>query len=237
MPPLHLDAPPSCQTALEYGELQPFTVAFHCAKHLAPTVPTDDVVGDDVQSFVHCGSRDPSARRASGPGRHRAIGGERGRFVRQCPGRVHHRAVQDGGDSTARPLARPRAGRVRDTRGGSTGSTIGGSSKSSGTDRRRRPKRRTIANASGRCWPRDSTKTLSGKPGAVQTAIAATAHGGIVRATRKPPQYPRTSDSFALRCAERRLSGLRVQEPPRRMCHWQCWEPVAHASPCAGAPS
>ena len=53
------------------------------------------------------------------------------------------------------------------TLSGSTGSTIGGSSQSSGTDRRRRPKRRTTANVSMRCWPRDSTKTLSGIPGAV----------------------------------------------------------------------
>ena len=43
-----------------------------------------------------------------------------------------------------------------------------GSSKSSGTDRRRTPKRHSIANGSMRCWPRDSTQTLSGKPGAVQ---------------------------------------------------------------------
>ena len=32
----------------------------------------------------------------------------------------------------------------------------------------RRPKHRTIANGSTRPWPRDSTKTVSGKPGAVQ---------------------------------------------------------------------
>ncbi len=34
-------------------------------------------------------------------------------FPRQCPGRVHHRLVQDRGDSSTRPVASPRSGRVR----------------------------------------------------------------------------------------------------------------------------
>ena len=51
-------------------------------------------------------------------GRHRAIGRQCWRFVRQRPGRVHHRAVQDRGDSTPRSVAGPRGGRVRNPRVG-----------------------------------------------------------------------------------------------------------------------
>ena len=63
---------------------------------------------------------------------------------------------------------------------GSTGSTIGASSSSSGTDRRQRPKQRIIANSSTRHGPRDSTRKVSGIPGAV--------HSGVTR-----ERYPRVS--------------------------------------------
>ena len=58
--------------------------------------------------------------RTPGRGRHRAVGGQRWRFVRQYLGRVdhwpvQHRPVQHGDDSPTRALARPRAGGVRDS--------------------------------------------------------------------------------------------------------------------------
>ena len=40
-----------------------------------------------------------------------------------------------------------------------------------GGDSPARPKRRTFANASTRHWPRDSTKAVAGKPGAVHNPI------------------------------------------------------------------
>ena len=49
------------------------------------------------------------------------------------------------------------------------GSTTDESSSRSGIDLRQRPKRRTIAKANTRRWPRDSHKIVSGKAGAVNT--------------------------------------------------------------------
>ena len=63
------------------------------------------------------GSRVPTSlhplQRALGRDRNRSIRWGRWRFVWQRPGRVHRRAVQDRGDSTRQPLARPGAGGVR----------------------------------------------------------------------------------------------------------------------------
>ena len=44
---------------------------------------------------------------------HRALGGQRGRLLRQRPGRVHHRAVQDRTHRPARPVASLRGGGIR----------------------------------------------------------------------------------------------------------------------------
>ena len=70
------------------------------------------------------------------------------------------------------------------------GSTTADSSRSSGTDRRRRPKRRTIASGSTRHWPRDSTKTLSGIPGAVQSTVLTGALFDVARAAHRPELVP-----------------------------------------------
>jgi len=60
--------------------------------------------------------------------------------------------------------------------------TIGGSSIRSGTGlRRTRPKRRTIAKPSTRRWPRDSHRTVSDIPDAIQTAIGKEARKLLTR--------------------------------------------------------
>ncbi len=56
--------------------------------------------------------------RAPGRGRHRALGGQPRRLLRQRLGRVGDRAVQDRGDPAARTVARARGRRVRDARVG-----------------------------------------------------------------------------------------------------------------------
>ena len=78
---------------------------------------------------------------------------------------------------------------------GWTGSTIGGFSRASGTDRPRRSNRRTIANASTRHWPRDSNEMASGKPGTlpVHRGHRGSKRGGgnavkTARASRTPTQ-------------------------------------------------
>jgi len=60
----------------------------------------------------------PSATPSASPRPASSSRWERWRFVRQRLGRVHHRAVQDRGDSTPRPVAGPRSGGVRNPRVG-----------------------------------------------------------------------------------------------------------------------
>ena len=56
--------------------------------------------------------------RPPGGGRDRAIGRQPRRFVRQRPGRIDHRPVQDGGDSSERAVAKSRGCRIRHARVG-----------------------------------------------------------------------------------------------------------------------
>ena len=109
--------------------------------------------------------------RTPGRGRHRSSRWTALEIRTTTPWPSDHRPVQDGVDSPTRTLARPRAGGVR-------GSPVGPLAQPPPAPRSEREpatghqrKRRAIANASTRCWPRDSTKTLSGKPGAVQRRL------------------------------------------------------------------
>ena len=101
--------------------------------------------------------------RAPGRGRHRAVDGERGDSYDIV---LAESIVELYKTEVIRPRGPWRGLEAVEFQPlhGSTGSITDGSSKSSGTECRRRQKRRIIAKASIRRWPRDSTKTLSGTP-------------------------------------------------------------------------
>ena len=77
-------------------------------------------------------------------GRHRAVGRQPWRFLRQRPRRIDHRSLQNGSDSTQGTVALSRPSNSRRSRG-STGSTRADCSNRSATCRRRNTKRATMS--------------------------------------------------------------------------------------------
>ena len=73
--------------------------------------------GASLHGLIHHSDRAgqylSSLHRAPRRQRHRGVGGVPRRQLRQCPGRGHHRALQDRAGPPPRPLARPRRPRTR----------------------------------------------------------------------------------------------------------------------------
>ena len=158
--------------------------------------------------LVPRGRRVLRAPRADG---HRALGGKRGRLLRQRlpvkpgagSGRIHHRAVQKRcHPSFPRKLVLAKAGAGTGAgRGvtakrwnsppsnGGTGTITGACSNPSGMCLRLRSRHIVTTNCKSRRWLPDPSKSPSGKPGAVH---------------REPDLHPRTQAPWIPSCSSRR---------------------------------